>query len=139
MQIGELAADLGVSTKTLRHYERIGLLPAAVRRENGYRDYPPKAVARARQIVALRALDLPLNAIADLLAEEEIELRKSLLTLLDEKRSAMSLEISILQGKLDELDMRLINLLRTPDDRPKSCICALLNEDCACEKKLDEA
>ena len=37
MRIGELAAKLSVSTKTLRHYEKIGLLPPAARSENGYR------------------------------------------------------------------------------------------------------
>ncbi|MEM9429300.1 MAG: MerR family transcriptional regulator [Pseudomonadota bacterium] len=136
MQIGELAAELGVSTKTLRHYESVGLLSPAERRDNGYRVYPPNAVARARQIVALRALDLPLAAISNLMRQDETTLRKSLLALLDDKRRTMSLDIAVLQGKLDELDMRFINLLRTPDDRPEGCICALLNEDCACEKKI---
>ena len=96
-------------------------------------------MARARQIVALRTLDLPLAAISDLLREEDSEVRKSLLAMLDEKRRAMALDIAILQGKLDELDMRFLNLLRTPNDRPESCICALLNEECTCKKNLDEA
>lgn len=139
MQIGELADSLGVSTKTLRHYERIGLLPPAERRANGYRVYPPKAVARARKIVALRALDIPLAAILDLLGQNEAALRKSLLAVLDDKRRAMSLDIAVLQGRLDELDMRFLNLLRTPADRPGDCICALLNEECSCRKGLENA
>ena len=139
MQIGELAAILGVSTKTLRHYERIGLVPPPERRANGYRVYPPNAVARARKIVALRSLDIPLAAISDLMGQNEQALRTSLLSVLDEKRRAMSLEIAILQGRLDELDVRFINLLRTPDDRPGDCICALLNQECACKKKIDPA
>lgn len=38
MRIGELSERVGVSTRTLRHYEELGLLPAR-RRANGYREY----------------------------------------------------------------------------------------------------
>ena len=38
MRIGELSERAGVSTRTLRHYEELGLLPAR-RRANGYREY----------------------------------------------------------------------------------------------------
>ncbi len=38
MRIGELGERAGVSTRTLRHYEELGLLPAR-RRANGYREY----------------------------------------------------------------------------------------------------
>jgi DNA-binding transcriptional MerR regulator len=52
LQSGELAQLGGVSRDTLRHYERKGLLPAAVRLENGYRCYPPQALDRVRLIRA---------------------------------------------------------------------------------------
>ncbi len=39
MQIGQAAKASGLSAKMIRHYEAIGLLPAAGRRESGYRDY----------------------------------------------------------------------------------------------------
>lgn len=39
MRIGELAALAGVTTRTVRHYHRVGLLPEPGRRVNGYRDY----------------------------------------------------------------------------------------------------
>lgn len=39
MRIGELAASCSCPTETVRYYEKIGLLPAAARQENGYRIY----------------------------------------------------------------------------------------------------
>ncbi|MFY9562287.1 MAG: MerR family transcriptional regulator [Terriglobales bacterium] len=51
---GELAKATGVSADTIRHYERIGVLPKAVRSTSGYRVYPQSAVERVR--VVQRAL-----------------------------------------------------------------------------------
>ena len=45
MRIGELAAATGMTTKTPRFYERIGLLPRAERSANGYRDYRPEVIS----------------------------------------------------------------------------------------------
>ena len=39
MQIGEASRLTGVSAKMIRHYESIGLIPNAVRRDRIYRDY----------------------------------------------------------------------------------------------------
>lgn len=50
MQSGELARLTGVSTDTLRHYERLGLLPKPPRTDGGYRDYPPHSLDRVRLI-----------------------------------------------------------------------------------------
>lgn len=52
LRSGELAALAGVSRDTLRHYERQGLLPPAQRSPNGYRHYPPQALARVRLVRA---------------------------------------------------------------------------------------
>jgi DNA-binding transcriptional MerR regulator len=41
MKIGELARNVGVSTDTVRFYERAGWLPRATRQSNDYRDYGP--------------------------------------------------------------------------------------------------
>jgi len=46
----EVARATGVSTDTLRHYERLGLLPAVHRTTSGYRRYAPAAVARVQMI-----------------------------------------------------------------------------------------
>lgn len=44
MQSGELAGLAGVSADTLRHYERLGLLPSPGRTSGGYRNYPESAL-----------------------------------------------------------------------------------------------
>jgi DNA-binding transcriptional MerR regulator len=53
---GELAKMTGVSADTIRHYERIGVLPRAVRSSSGYRVYPASAVERVH--VVQRALHI---------------------------------------------------------------------------------
>ena len=50
MRSGELARLTGVSTDTLRHYERLGLLPKPPRTGGGYRDYPAHSLERVRLI-----------------------------------------------------------------------------------------
>ncbi|MFD1544432.1 MerR family transcriptional regulator [Nonomuraea guangzhouensis] len=67
-RIGQLARMVGVSQRTLRHYDKIGLLvPAAVDRTTGYRWYGVAELARLERIRGLQRLGLPLRHIADLL------------------------------------------------------------------------
>lgn len=61
MRIGQLAEAVGVSTDTVRFYERSGWLPRASRRDNAYREYGPADVEHLRLIIDLRRLDLPLE------------------------------------------------------------------------------
>lgn len=67
MRIGQLARAAGVSTDTIRYYERIGLLPRARRTENGYREYPPGAGNRIRVIRNAVQLGFPLVEISKVL------------------------------------------------------------------------
>jgi DNA-binding transcriptional MerR regulator len=53
---GELAKLTGISTDTLRFYERNRLLPLAPRAANGYRCYPPESLQRV--LLIRRALGL---------------------------------------------------------------------------------
>ena len=68
MRIGEAAAAAGMTTKTLRFYEDSGLLPAAKRSSNGYRDYHDDSVARLEFIRRGRAAGLALPKYAKFLA-----------------------------------------------------------------------
>ncbi|NJD29719.1 MAG: MerR family transcriptional regulator [Chloroflexi bacterium] len=61
MRIGELARRVGVSTDTVRFYERSGLLPRPARRENDYREYGEADAEHLRLLIDLRRLDLPLE------------------------------------------------------------------------------
>lgn len=61
MRIGEVAARAGVSADTVRHYERLGLLPPAPRRPNGYRDYSESAVRRVLTVRSAVVFGFPLK------------------------------------------------------------------------------
>ena len=67
MKIGQLAQVSGVSTDTIRYYERIGLLPRASRTPSGYREYPSGARNRVRIIRNAVQLGFPLQEIAKVL------------------------------------------------------------------------
>lgn len=57
MRIGDFAARAGLTARQVRHYSDVGLLPAA-RLGNGYRNYDPADVGRARRVHALIAVGL---------------------------------------------------------------------------------
>jgi DNA-binding transcriptional MerR regulator len=65
MRIGELAQKVGVSTDTVRFYERTGWLPRAPRnRDNSYRQYADTDVEHLRLLIDLRRLEVPLDQAA---------------------------------------------------------------------------
>ncbi len=133
MLIGELAASLGVTPKTLRLYEQRALIPAAARAENSYRFYDDNAVRRARLVVGLRAMGLSIAVIGEMIRDgSRGELRRELAGLLSERIRQLSEEIAIRQGHMDELEARYLALLETPRDAPGDCICRALNQDCRC-------
>lgn len=67
MNIGEAAHAAGVSAKMIRHYEQIGLLPAAERSESGYRLYGAREVSVLRFIRQSRRLGFSVAQIAELI------------------------------------------------------------------------
>lgn len=67
MQIGEAARLSGVSAKMIRHYEEIGLVPPADRRDSNYRDYGHEDVHRLRFVRRARDLGFSMAEIRDLL------------------------------------------------------------------------
>jgi DNA-binding transcriptional MerR regulator len=71
MRIGELATAVGVSTRAVRHYHRIGLLPEPRRRANGYRVYDARDLLRLARVRRLTELGLSLDEAADVLADDE--------------------------------------------------------------------
>ena len=67
MNIGNVAERSGVAAKTIRYYESIGLIPPAMRAENGYRDYEPADVETLRFIQRARRLGFSVADVAKLL------------------------------------------------------------------------
>src|SRR5215203_4073941 len=65
-KIGDLARITGLSIKTIRYYERRGLLEPAARSEAGYRLYGPEEVARLQFVQRAKLLGLTLEEIREL-------------------------------------------------------------------------
>lgn len=67
MNIGQASGASGVSQRMIRHYEKIGLIPAPPRRDSGYRDYSDEDVHRLRFVAHARDLGFPIEEIRALL------------------------------------------------------------------------
>lgn len=67
MNIGQASNASGVSQRMIRHYEKIGLIPAPPRRDSGYRDYSDADVSRLRFVAHARDLGFPIEEIRALL------------------------------------------------------------------------
>ena len=98
MNIGQASGASGVSARMIRHYESIGLMPAAARRDSGYRDYANNEVHALRFI--RRARDLGFSI-------EEIGQR---LTLWRDRRRASADVKAMAEARLAELDRRIADL-----------------------------
>jgi DNA-binding transcriptional MerR regulator len=76
--IGELAAQTGLTVRTLHHYDEIGLCSASQRTAAGHRRYSAIDVARLHRIVALRGFGFALAEIATLLDASAPDVRQLL-------------------------------------------------------------
>jgi DNA-binding transcriptional MerR regulator len=106
LHIGEVAALVGVSPKTIRYYHEVGLLAEPARTGAGYRLYTAHDLLRLQRIRRLRALGLPLERIKEILGKPDREhepLLRHALQLLVEELSAQILELEERRGRLQQL------------------------------------
>jgi DNA-binding transcriptional MerR regulator len=98
MRIGEVGEATGVTTKTLRFYESIGLLPAPERTPSGYRDYAPEVTERVQFIRDAQSAGLTLAEVTSVLelknagnrsCEHTLALVERHLTEIDDKVAAL--------------------------------------------------
>lgn len=68
LTIGNLAKQAEVTVETIRYYQRIGMLDEPGKPGNGYRHYPPHAIARIRFIKRAQQAGFTLKEIAQLLS-----------------------------------------------------------------------
>ena len=111
--IQEVARKAGTTSRTLRHYDQIGLLSPSHIGHNGYRYYDATAVVRLQRILLLRELGMGLPEIAEVLSrntdeiaalEKHREVLQAEVTRIARQVAAVEHSIDVLKGK-EELDM----------------------------------
>ncbi len=100
LSIGDAAQRLGVSVRTLRHYDEIGLVKPTQVGENGYRYYDREAMALLQQVLFYRELGMSLKEIGPLLQAPETQRRKAL----EAHRHLLELKKQQLEGLLQLVD-----------------------------------
>jgi DNA-binding transcriptional MerR regulator len=101
----DLAGAAGVSTDTLRHYERIGLLPGTIRTAAGYRRYAPATVERVRLIQRALMVGFSLKELASALGQRERGSPpcRGVRALVGERLAALERRLEELTGLRDEM------------------------------------
>jgi len=123
--IGQAAKASGISAKMIRHYEEVGLMPAASRTLSGYRTYNHQDVHMLRFIRHSRDLGFSIKQIADLLSLWRDKNRAS-----SKVKSLAAEHIEMLNKKIEELSAMKSELSRLVscchgDGRPD---CPILDE-----------
>lgn len=103
MRIGELAEAVGVTTRTVRHYHHLGLLPEPERRANGYRDYTLRHAVTLARIRRLTELGLGLAEVRDVLADDAGKDLVEVLTELDEDLARQETAVRARRARLRAL------------------------------------
>jgi MerR family transcriptional regulator, copper efflux regulator len=114
LTIGRAAQSLGISSKTIRYYERIGLLPEMDRADNGYRRLTDEDVNRLEFIRRAKALGLKLEEIRALTAAAEqgecSRITAELKAIVDSKIEECTRQIeslSALRSSLEQVSLRI--------------------------------
>jgi len=109
MKIAEVSEQYGISSDTLRYYERIGLIPPVNRNESGIRDYSEIDVKRVEFIKCMRSAGLPIEVLIEyvglyLQGDQTIDARKEILK---EQREKLVAKMAELHKTLDLLDYKI--------------------------------
>lgn len=117
--IGEVSRHFGISTRTLRYYEQIGLISPVKKEDFAYRTYDGDTIIRLGQIRILRKLRIPLRQIAEILksdsAKVAIEVLERNLSEIDEEIASLSTIRSIIEIFIQKLNLNTAKF-SLPDD-----------------------
>ena len=100
MRSGQLAQRTGVSTDTLRHYERLSLLPKPPRTTGNYRSYPPESKERVELVQRALGIGFSLPEV------------KTILIARDRGDASCRRVRELLDSKIAELNIQITDLLR---------------------------
>lgn len=125
-RVSELAAEFGIRPRTIRYYDRVGLLVPARRTPAGYRIYGTGGRDRLRFILKAKASGLTLAEIRELLSlrQRGIEPCDRLVAVVDEKLRELKRQMRSLRGFGKELaKIRREALERQPRE---ACVCSVI-------------
>ncbi|WP_018610292.1 MerR family transcriptional regulator [Uliginosibacterium gangwonense] len=109
--IGQLARLLGITTRTLRHYDAIGLFaPAWVAPDTGYRFYSAEQIAQLEHILHLRRLAVPLEQIQSLREQGALDHPQDFAAFLRQHQNTLRAEIAERSRLLDELEHFILHI-----------------------------
>lgn len=132
MRIGELAERTGLSTKALRYYESIGVLPEPARTPSGYRDYSPEAQDVILFVRSAQTVGLSLGEIREILAYRDrgetpcahvVDLIRRRATAIEEQIAALERT----RRELRRLERRARDL--RPEDCAPTLVCHVIPRD----------
>jgi DNA-binding transcriptional MerR regulator len=139
--IGELSLRTGVSTQSIRYYERIALLPEPRRAANDYRVYDESDIDRLQFVTRARQLDFSLDDIAEILAFRE------------RNEAPCAVVMDVMAQQIVEIDRRITDLIRLreelaqlhrigltmpEDSEMKHCVCHLIKSGLPNEEMHDD-
>lgn len=106
MKIGEIARASGVSAKTIRYYESIGLIPRASRSESGYRSFVQMDIDTLRFVQRARSLGFSVKDVARLLDlwRDRSRVSSAVKTLATEQLGEIDRKIDELRSMRDTLE-----------------------------------
>ncbi len=131
LKIGELKARSGISVKTIRYYEQLGLIEAEKRTEGGFRLFTPEAIARLAFIKRSQSLGLSLQEIGEILhVHDQGKLP------CQEVRHKLQAKVKDIEQRIEELQLlktQLKSLIDTPKDistnPAKDIICPIIQQN----------
>lgn len=102
--IQDVTRTTGLTSRTLRHYDRIGLLQPSATGPNGYRQYDEAALTRLQRILVLRQLGVPLRTIAAVLAgdTDDLEALRELRTRLREEAGRLDRQLRSIERTIEK-------------------------------------
>lgn len=105
MTIKEVSEKYGISSDTLRYYERVGMIPPVERTEGGIRNYGEDDIKWVELVLCMRSAGLPIEAIIEYVRLSRLgdSTFKARLELLSEQREALISQ----KEKIDEILSRL--------------------------------
>ena len=111
MQIGEVAERTGLSMRTIRHYDNVGLVPPSARSEGGFRLYAQADVERLNHVRRITPLGFSLEETAEILAileaKEPVEATAAYLERVRVAREKMARKLRQADELIDALQDRV--------------------------------